>query len=64
MIFEENLINSIKTNDKCCGVQAILLLNNMKDKSHINRPLLNVHSHLCCSITPFTIDRKVILWYL
>ncbi len=32
--------------------------NNIKDKSHINRPLLNVHSDICGPITPSTIDEK------
>ena len=32
--------------------------NNIKEKTHINRPLLNVHSDICGPITPSTIDNK------
>lgn len=32
--------------------------NNIKDKTYINKPLLNVHSDICGPITPSTVDNK------
>ena len=40
------------------GKQARLPANRVKDRSYINKPLLNVHSDICGPITPITIDSK------
>ena len=63
MFFDSKLIEAIKSNnERCetciCGKQARLPSNSIKDKTHINRPLLNVHSDICGPITPSTIDNK------
>ena len=63
MIFKLKLIEAIKPNHECCeacicGKQARLPSNNIKDKTHINRPLFNVHSDKCGPITPSTIDNR------
>ena len=51
MIFDSKLIEAIKPNNECCEAcicckQARLPSNNIKDKTHVNRPLLNVHSNI------------------
>ena len=60
MFFDSKLIEAIKANNEhceacICGKQARLPSNNIKDKTHINRPLLNVHSDIC---VPSTIGNK------
>ena len=63
MIFDSKLIEAMKPNNECCeaciyGKQARLPSNNIKNKTHEDRPLLNVHSDICGPITPSTIDNE------
>lgn len=63
MYYDTDFIKNIKINDKICeacinGKQVKLPSRNSKDKSHINRPLLNIHSDICGPITPSTMDNK------
>lgn len=63
MMLDKNIIQNIQPNDKICeacigGKQAKLASNRIKNKQHINKPLLNVHSDICGPITPSTVDNK------
>lgn len=63
MVEDSNHIETVVPTDNLCeaclnGKQTRLPFNQTKDKSHINRPLLVVHSDVCGPITPQTIDNK------
>lgn len=63
-LFEDvDIIKKIKCNDGLCeacvmGKQCKLPFNERKDKSHITRPLFQIHSDVCGPISPSTTNQK------
>lgn len=63
MVYDVSLLQKINLNNDFCeackiGKQARLSSKNIKNKSHISRPLQIVHSDICGPIRPPTIDGK------
>lgn len=63
MNFDFELLNKVKSDKNNCeacifGKQSKLASTNIKEKGHINKPLLNVHSDICGPVTPPSIDNK------
>lgn len=63
MFLDMNTIKQVKPVSKLCesctlGKQSKLSSKNIKDKSHINRPLQVIHSDICGPVKPTTFDNK------
>lgn len=63
MVDDSNQIETVMPDDELCeacinGKQSRLPFNQVKDKSHVKRPLFIVHTDVCGPITPPTIDNK------
>lgn len=63
IVDDTNQIENVMPDDELCeacinGKQCRLPFNQVKDKSHVKRPLFIVHSDVCGPITPSTNDNK------
>ncbi|KMQ82834.1 gag-int-pol protein, partial [Lasius niger] len=63
MFSDQSLLNNLELSCEICepclnGKQARLPFKQLKDKTHIKRPLFVVHSDVCGPINPVTLDDK------
>lgn len=69
MVADPSSIENLKLNDHICescikGKRFRLPSKKSKDRTYINRPLLNIHSDICGPINPITIDNKIYFFIL